>query len=101
MSYENQPSSTPLPLQQEAQTTQSKPRFARVRGWLRSRTGLLLSLLIALTVGIALGIAAVFLFGESGVGPIIVVPSSSRGDIIVEADRSFITQLVTKNLNSS
>jgi len=52
-------------------------------------------------VGIALGITAIFLFGESGVGPIIVVPASSRGDIIVEAERSFITQLVTKNLDSS
>ena len=33
--------------------------------------------------------------------PIIVVPATSRGDIIVEANRSFVTQLVTKNLNSS
>ncbi len=32
MSYQNQPSSTPLPSQREAQTTLSKPRFARVRG---------------------------------------------------------------------
>ena len=101
MSYQNQPSSTPLPSQQDAQTTQSKPRFARVREWLRSRTGRVLIPLIALLVGIVLGIAAIFFFGESGSGPIIVVPASSKGDIIVEADRSFITQLVTKNLNSS
>jgi len=52
-------------------------------------------------VGIALGVAAIFLFGESGVGPIIVVPTPSKGDIIVEANRSFITQLVTNNLSSS
>jgi hypothetical protein len=52
-------------------------------------------------VGIALGITAIALFGESGVGPIIAVPASSKGGIIVEADRSFITQLVTKNLKSS
>ncbi len=101
MSYQNQPSSTPLPSQLEAQTTLSKPRFARVRGWLRSRKGRVLIPLITLVVGIVFGIGAVFLFGDSGVGPIIVVPASSKGDIIVEADKSFITQLVRKNLNSS
>jgi hypothetical protein len=101
MSDQNQPSSTPLPSQLEAQTTLSKPRFARVRGWLRSRTGRVLIPLITLVVGIVFGITAVFLFGESGAGPIIVEPASSRGNIIVEADRSFITQLVTKNLVSS
>ncbi len=101
MSYQNQPSSSPLPLQQEAKTTLNKPRFARVRGWLRSRTGRIVIPLIALLVGVVLGVTALFLFGESGVGPIIIVPGSSKGDIIVEADRIFITQLVTKNLTSS
>ena len=86
---------------QEAKTTLSKPRFARVRGWLRSRTGRIVIPLIALLVGVVLGVTALFLFGESGVGPIIIVPGSSKGDIIVEADRIFITQLVTKNLTSS
>ena len=101
MSYQNEPSSTPSHSKEEAQTILSKSRFARVRGWLRSRTGRVLIPLITLLVGIALGIALLFLFGESGVRPIIVVPASSGGDIIVEANRSFITQLVTKNLNSS
>ena len=101
MSSQNKPSSTPLPSEQESQTTLSKPRFVRVRGWLRSRTGRVLIPLAALMLGILLGITALFLFGESGAGPIIVVPVSSKGDIIVEADRSFITQLVTKNLVSS
>jgi hypothetical protein len=101
MSYQNQPSSTPWPSSTETQTTPNKPRFARVRGWLRSRTGRVLIPLVALLVGIALGITALFLFGVSGVGPIIVVPASARGDIIVEADRAYITQLVRKNLNSS
>ena len=68
MSYQNQPSSTPLPSQQEAKTTLSKPRFARVRGWLRSRTGRVVIPLIALLVGVVLGVTALFLFGESGVG---------------------------------
>lgn len=101
MSYQNKPTSTPSPSEQEAQTTLSKPRFARVREWLRSQTGRILIPLITLLMGIALGIMALFLFGESGVGPIIVVPVSSRGDIIVEADRIFINQLMRKNLISS
>ena len=101
MSYQNQPSSTPLPSQQEVQTTLSKPRLARVRGWLRSRTGRVLIPLIALLLGIALGILALFLFGESDGGPIVVVSASSKGAITVEADRTFITQLVTRNLDSS
>ena len=101
MSYQNQPSSSPLPLQQEAKTTLNKPRFARVRGWLRSRTGRVVIPLIALLVGVVLSVTALSLFGESGVGPIIIVPGSSKGNIIVEADRIFITQLVTKNLTSS
>jgi hypothetical protein len=100
MSYQNQPS-TPLPSKQEAQTTLSKPRFARVRGWLRSRKGRVLIPLITLLVGMVLGITALFLIGEPGVGPIIVVPVSSRGDIIVEADKTFINQLVKKNLISA
>ena len=83
MSYQNQPSSSPLPSQQEAQTTLSNPRFARVRGWLRSRTGRVIIPLVALLVGMALGITALFLFGESGVGPIIVIP-------VVNADFSNI-----------
>ena len=79
----------------------SKPRFAQVRGWLRSRTGRIVIPLITLLVGVVIGVAALFLFGETGGGPIIIVPGSAKGDIIVEADRIFITQLVTKNLTSS
>jgi hypothetical protein len=56
---------------------------------------------VALLLGMVLGIAGIFLFGESGAGPNKVVPLTTRGDIIVEADSTFITQLVTKNLNNS
>ena len=101
MSNQNQPSSTPLPSQQEAKITLNKPRFTQVRDWLRSRTGRIVIPLIALLIGVVLGVTTIFLFGESGIGPIINAPGSSKGDIIVEADRIFITQLVTKNLTSS
>lgn len=101
MSHQNQPTSTPLPSQQEAKATLNQPRFARVRDWLRSRTGRIIVPLITLLMGVVLGIAALFLAGESDVVPAIIVPASSKGEIIVEADRIFITQLVTKNLTSS
>ena len=31
----------------------------------------------------------------------IIVPATSRGDIIVEADRAYLTQFVKKNLSNS
>ena len=101
MFNQNQPSSSPLPSQPEAQTVPGKLRFPRGRAWLRSRTGRTVIPVVTLLVGIVLGIFSFFLFGESGAEPIIVVPASSKGDIIVKADRAFLTQLVTKNLNSS
>ena len=101
MSYQNQPSSTPLTSQQEAQTESSKPRFAHVRAWLRSRTGRVVIPIVTLLVGSAFGIFTIFLFGESGAGSISIVTTPSKGNIIVEADRAFLTQLVTKNLSSS
>jgi len=101
MSDENGPSSTPVYSQRKIQASLRKPRFVGIRGWLRSRSGRVVVPLISLLLGIVLGLAAVFLFGESGVGPIDIVPVSGRGDIIVEVDRTFITQLVRKNLISS
>jgi hypothetical protein len=101
MFNQNQPSSSPFPSRPEAQTAAGKIRFPRVRTWLRSRTGRTVIPVITLLVGIVLGIFTFFLFSQSGAGPVIVVPASSKGDIIVEVDRSFLTQLVTKNLKSS
>ena len=83
MSYQNKPSSTPLPSQQETKATLRKPCFAQARGWLRSRTGRIVIPLITLLVGVVIGVAGLFLFGETGGGPIVIVPGSSKGDIIV------------------
>lgn len=98
MSYQNRSPSMPLSSQEQAQTT---PRFARVRKWLRSRTGRVVIPLAALLVGIVLGIAAIFLYGLKGEGQMVIVPSSVKGNIIVEADKAYITELVTKNLRDS
>jgi len=101
MSEQNQPSPSSLPSQQEVQNAPEKVRLERVRGWLRSRTGRILVPIMTLLAGMVLGIAGIFLFGESGAGSMIVVPVTSKGNIIVEADKSFVTQLVTKNLNNA
>ena len=101
MSNQNQPFSTPLASQPESQTASSKPRFARFRAWLRSRTGRVVIPIVTLLVGVVFGIFTIFLFGESGAGSTGIVATLSKGNIIVEADRSFLTQLVTKNLSSS
>ncbi len=101
MQYQNQPPSIPLSSQTQPRTPPRKPRFTRVREWLRSRTGRVVIPLVALCAGIVLGIAAIFLYGLSGEGRIVIVPSSGRGNIVVEADKAFLTQLVTKNLRDS
>ncbi len=101
MSHQNQPSSTPLTSEPEAQTASSKPRFARVRAWLRSRTGRVVIPIVTLLVGTVFGIFANVLFGVSGDGSIIIVPGPAKGDIVVEADKAFLTQLVLKNLSNS
>ncbi len=101
MSNQNQPPASALPSQQEGPNMPDKVRFERVCGWLRSRAGRILVPIMTLLAGMILGIVGIILFGGSGAGPIVVVPLTSSGNIIVEADRSFITQLVTKNLSNA
>ncbi len=96
---QNQPPSVPLP--SSPQPAAHKPRFARVREWLRGRAGRVVIPVITLLIGVVFGIAAIFLYGLSGEGQIVIVPASAKGDIIVEADKAFLTQLVTKNLRDS
>ncbi len=99
MQQQNRPPSVPLPSQ--PQPAPSTPGFVRYRSWMRSRTGRIVIPLVTLWVGMVLGIATLFLYGLSGGGQIVIVPASTKGDIIVEIDRAFLTQLVTKNLRAS
>jgi hypothetical protein len=99
MDYQNQP--PPVPLPSPPQPAPHKHLFARVRGWLRGRTGRILIPIITLLIGVALGIAAIFLYGLSGEGQIVIERAPAKGDIIVETDKAFLTQLVTKNLRDS
>jgi hypothetical protein len=102
MSSQHQPPSTPLPSQPEADSASGASRFPRFRIWLRSSTGRIVIPLVTLIVGIIVGIFAVLLFVLSSEVPKTVIHApSSKGDILVEADRAFLTQLVTKNLHNS
>lgn len=101
MQYQNQPPSIPLSSQSQPQPPPRKPRLIRVREWLRSRTGRVVIPIAALSAGIVLGIAVLFLYGLSGEGRLVNVPSTGMGNIVVEADKAFLTRLVTKNLRDS
>jgi len=101
MQFQNQPASGPMSPQPQTQTPLRNPRFIQVRGWLRSRTGRVIVPLVALCVGIGLGFAGIVLYGLSGEGQLVSVPSTGRGNIVVEADKAYLTQLVTNNLRDS
>lgn len=101
MSNQPKPPSSPLPSPPKDQSSPAKPRFLRVRNWLRSRAGRIVFPIATLLVGIVFGIAAVLLFGVSSEGSKSAVQTPAKGDIIVEADKAFLTQLVKKNLNNS
>jgi hypothetical protein len=74
------------------------PRFRRTRRWLRSRAGRIVVPLLALLIGLAIGLTSVLWYGLSGEGPVIVLPPSASGNLIIEANKDFVTQLVRKDL---
>jgi hypothetical protein len=101
MHSQDQLPSLPLSSQTHPQTPPRRLRLTRVRGWLRSRTGRVVIPLVAFCAGIVLGMAALVLYGLTGEGQIVTVPSSEKGQIVVEADTVFLVQLVTKDLRDS
>ncbi len=78
-----------------------KLRFKRLRGWLRSRSGRIVIPLVALVLGIIIGIGSLFLYGLSGEGRVLPVPGPGRTDISVVADKAYITSIVSMNLRES
>lgn len=78
-----------------------KPFFDHLRDWMRSRAGRIVIPLIALVLGIIVGIASLFLYGLSGDGKALPVPGPGRTDISVVADRAYITSIVSTNLSQS
>jgi hypothetical protein len=77
------------------------PRFVTLRRWLRSRTGRIVVPLAAFILGIVLSIGGLLLFGSSGDGQRLQTPVSARGDLIIEADRAFLTHLISMNLRDA
>lgn len=101
-------SSSPLPSaiaetnkEKKPSKSSRKPRFKRLRGWMRSRTGRVIIPLVALLLGILIGIGSLFLYGLGGEGKVLPVPGPGRTDISVVADRAFITSIVSMNLRES
>ena len=78
-----------------------KPRFDRLRDWLRGRTGRIVIPIIALVLGILIGIGSLLLYGLSGEGKALPLPHPGRTDISVVADKAFITSIVSMNLRES
>lgn len=77
------------------------PRFDTLRKWLRTRTGRIVVPIVAFILGIVLGIGGLLLIGLSGDGQVIQGTVPGRGDIVVEVDRAFLTQLVSMNLRDA
>lgn len=93
----------PPPSDTSSRPFQSPPkqRFGRPRRWLRSRAGRIILPLIALLLGIVIGISSLILYGLEGDGQVLPVPGPGKTDLTVEADKAFITSLVTAKLRQS
>ncbi len=74
-----------------------RQRLRRTRRWLRSRTGRVVIPLLALLIGLAAGLTSVIWYGLSGEGALVIV-APAQGNLVVDANKAFVTQLVTNNL---
>lgn len=75
-----------------------RQRLRRTRRWLRSRTGRVIVPLLALVIGLAVGLGSILWYGLSGVGSIGIIVKSAQGNLIIEADKDFVTQLVRDDI---
>ncbi len=57
--------------------------------------------LVTLLLGVAIGIATLFIYGLSGDGQVLPVPGPGKTDISVVADKAFLTSLITRRLSES
>ena len=72
-----------------------------VRPTRRSCLGRIVVLLLVWLFGVAVGLGALFWYGLSATGPLVLVPKTAHGNVIVEADAAFVTQLVQQDLASA
>lgn len=78
--------------------------FAKIRGWLRSCAGRIVVPVVALLLGIGLGVLAVFLYAISIAmeGQVLVTPlPPPGGDIVVQIGPAYITRLLQRDLQNS
>jgi hypothetical protein len=73
-------------------------RVRRVRRFFASRSGRILVPIFALVLGIAVGLSSLIWYGLSGEGPLVIVPPGARGNLVIEVDKDFVSQLVRNDL---
>ncbi len=96
--------SPPGPSATQPQLPPPKSRFANIRAWLRTRTGRMVVPSATLLLGILLGVLGILLYALAISGdqpPIVTSPPPSTGNIIVQADTTYLTHLVEQNLRTS
>jgi hypothetical protein len=96
MRKQDQPPSSPL-------LSPVKFRFIyKLRAWLRTRTGRITLPIFTWLVGLLLGFVILLLMVVGGDGQLHSVPNNSAaGEIVVEANRAFLTDLTMQNLKTS
>lgn len=75
-----------------------RQRLRRTRRWLRSRSGRVVIPLLTLLIGLAAGLTSVVWYGLSGEGALVAVVPAAHGNLIVDANKDFVGQLVRTNL---
>lgn len=65
------------------------------------RIGRILLWLLVWLFGVAVGLSALLWYGLSAAGPLVLVPQSSQGNVIIEANAAFVTQLVQQEIGSA
>ncbi len=78
-----------------------RQRLERTRRWLRSRPGRVVIPLLTLLLGLAIGLTSVIWYGLSGEGPLVAVVPAAQGNLIVDANKDFVGQLVRNNLTNA
>lgn len=75
-----------------------RQRLRRTRRWLRSRSGRVVIPLLALLIGLAAGLTSVIWYGLSGEGSLVTIVPAAQGNLVVDANKDFVSQLVRNDV---
>lgn len=75
-----------------------RQRLRRTRRWLRSRSGRVVIPLLALLIGLAAGLTSVIWYGLSGEGSLVTIVPAAQGNLVVDANKDFVSQLVRNDI---